>query len=278
MNQESIYKSIENKDWESITNFMYSKRNSLKEDPMIGYSIKIFYDVFLQEVEKSPLDNLDAKSILDTLYLLHMGKFFTANDKHFEKIISEIIKREINEDRKYEYATTHISYKVCYDYVEQYKLTHSSKIQHSQEASATISANPKTDEYDYRISLLKSKQECDFFEALRDVFPTFQIYPNVATSCLLNWSLLQEYLNTDEKEYFFKSIVDFVVFDQINGYLPKYFFELDSIYHDSDKQKRKDKLKDSIFQKAGVQIYRIRKQKSDIDWKMCIRDIIKSIP
>lgn len=277
MNQESIYKAIESKDWKLITDFMYTQKNDLKEDPMIGYSIKMFYEIFLQEVANVPFDDIEIKNILNTLYLLHKGKFFIADDKYFEGIVSEIIRRETNQDIQYQYATAHSSYKSCVEFIDLYKLTHSTKIQHSQEKSATISVSSKDKECDYRISLFKSKQESDFFDALRETFPTYQIYPNVATSCLLDWDLLRNDLTSEEQDYFFKSIVDFVVFDQMDQYFPKFFFEIDSVYHDFDRQKKNDRLKDAIFAKAGVQIYRLRKQKSDIDWKICIRDIINSI-
>ena len=71
-------------------------------------------------------------------------------------------------------------------------------------------------------------------------------------------------LTADEKEYFYKGIVDFVVFDQAKEYKPVHFYELDSAYHDTDERKKKDNLKDSIFSKAGVKIVRIRKEDKSV--------------
>ena len=55
------------------------------------------------------------------------------------------------------------------------------------------------------------------------------------------------------------AIVDCVVFDYQQLYLPKYFFELDSLYHDAPTQILKDKCKNNIFSAAGQKIHRIRK-------------------
>jgi very-short-patch-repair endonuclease len=65
-------------------------------------------------------------------------------------------------------------------------------------------------------------------------------------------------LTPKEREYFYKSIIDFVVFDQLGGYEPIYFIELDSVWHDLDKIEEKDKTKDRIFSLAGLKLIRIR--------------------
>ncbi|OJV35912.1 MAG: hypothetical protein BGO29_07400 [Bacteroidales bacterium 36-12] len=118
---------------------------------------------------------------------------------------------------------------------------------------------------DYTISLFKSKQEIEFFYALKRTFEMYQIYPNVSISCLLNWTLLKNELTENERRYFFTGIIDFVVFDQAEGFKPIHFFELDSIYHDNSESEKKDQMKDSILAKAGVKITRIRKQDKNVD-------------
>ncbi len=96
---------------------------------------------------------------------------------------------------------------------------------------------------------------------------------------MLSWQLLKDELTADEKDYYFKGIVDFVVFDQAGGFKPIHFFELDSVFHDTDgRKKRKDNLKDSIFSKAGVKIKRIRKQDKSVneqEFIKLIRELMK---
>ena len=60
--------------------------------------------------------------------------------------------------------------------------------------------------------------------------------------------------------------MDLVVFEPFNQYEPIYFFELDSVWHDEEDAKEKDKMKDNIFSAAGLKLFRIRdKQNQKID-------------
>jgi hypothetical protein len=78
--------------------------------------------------------------------------------------------------------------------------------------------------------------------------------------------VISEQLTQRERDYFYKSVIDFVVFDQYRGYEPIYFLELDSVWHDLDKVEEKDKLKDRIFSIAGAKLIRIRhKANKEID-------------
>ena len=95
--------------------------------------------------------------------------------------------------------------------------------------------------------------------AVRDVFPMFMAYPNVALSTLIDFDKIQSVLSSDERNYFFTAVVDCVVFDQHKEYTPIYFFELDSSTHDNESQRKRDKMKDNILAAAGQRLYRIRK-------------------
>lgn len=59
----------------------------------------------------------------------------------------------------------------------------------------------------------KSKLESEFYQALKNVFPTYFIYPNVALSNIFEFDKIQEHLGVNSKNYFFKAIIDFVVYD-----------------------------------------------------------------
>ena len=151
-------------------------------------------------------------------------------------------------------------------------------IKHSQSDRISVTQKKTVSNIDYTSNLFKSRQEIEFFYALKITFDSYQIYPNVSISCLLNWQLLKDELTSEEQDFYFKGIVDFVVFDQVVGYKPIRFFELDSIYHDSEESQVKDYLKDSIFSKAGVKIIRIRKQDKTVneqDFIKLIRELIK---
>lgn len=126
---------------------------------------------------------------------------------------------------------------------------------------------------DWLQPLFKSEQEKLFNQALKDVFPNFFIYPNVAVSNLFDFEEIKQHLTPDERDYFFKSIIDFVIYDPID-YTPKFFFEVDSIYHDTAEATIKDNKKNNFFDVAGLKLHRIRLQTDSLTNK---HDFIREI-
>jgi hypothetical protein len=112
----------------------------------------------------------------------------------------------------------------------------------------------------HSLSLFKSAQEAAFFHALRTVFQTYTPYPNVALSSLIDFEAIRPRLAPKERDYFFKGIVDCVLFDPHDDYRPVHFFELDSAHHDDPDQQEKDGYKDRIIAAAGHRLYRVRPQ------------------
>ncbi|PSB77840.1 DUF2726 domain-containing protein [Photobacterium damselae] len=110
---------------------------------------------------------------------------------------------------------------------------------------------------DWLVPLFKSEQERTFNQALKEVFPNFFIYPNVAVSNLFDFEVIKVHLTSSECSYFFKSIVDFVIYDPVD-HMPKFFFEVDSIYHDTAEATIRDKKKNKFFDVAGITLHRVR--------------------
>lgn len=116
----------------------------------------------------------------------------------------------------------------------------------------------KISRLDWLTPLFKSTQELEFYQALKGVYPNYFIYPNVALSNIFNFDDIRQVTNSKQQDYFFKAVIDFVVYDPSDFHVPKYFFEVDSHYHDSSKAKAKDKMKDDIFKSGNIPLYRIR--------------------
>jgi hypothetical protein len=133
---------------------------------------------------------------------------------------------------------------------------------------------------DWLSSLFKSQLEFQFYQALKDVLPTYFVYPNVVISNIFDFDMIQEYLTDNEKDFFFKGVVDFVVYDPADNHKPKYFFEVDSSYHDNPDAIRRDNLKDSIFDKANIPLHRMRAEQKSLttahDFKVKIIGIIRT--
>ncbi len=76
------------------------------------------------------------------------------------------------------------------------------------------------------------------------------------------------------------AIVDCVVFDYHQLYLPKFFFELDSSYHDNPAQKKRDEYKNNILSAAGQKLHRIRRTdggQGRVDFTRLIRELLGSV-
>lgn len=123
--------------------------------------------------------------------------------------------------------------------------------------SKTVPSRPKFARTDWLVPLFKSEQERTFNQALKEVFPNFFIYPNVAVSNLFDFEEIKVHLTSSERDYFFKAIVDFVIYDPVD-YTPKFFFEVDSIYHDTAEATIRDSKKNKFFDVAGIALHRVR--------------------
>jgi hypothetical protein len=213
------------------------------------------------------------------LWLLDSGKFYRVNEEERKKIVCQLVKRKPSKSiETYSFAKMYPGEPICEKVIIDYEKSIPKAVEHTQEAVISVTESREVSNVDYTISLFKSRQEVEFFYALKRTYDSYQIYPNVAISCLLSWQLIKESLTSSERDYYFKGIIDFVVFDQADGFKPIHFFELDSIYHDLEERKAKDVLKDSIFSKAGVKIIRIRKHDKTIseqDFIKLIRELMR---
>jgi hypothetical protein len=280
-NPEEIFKEIKEENWPSLISFLHKNKKDISSDPLCLLAAKTFVCEFLRQVDKYPNDNLDIVKHLEDLWSLDKGDFFKLTPEEIKSVVSQIVKRKRHTNNlveAYNYARHFPEETICKEVIESYEKSIPKNIEHSQSHRIIVSETKEVVNVDYRISLFKSGQEYEFFFALRKIFDTYHICPNVSISCLLNWESLKECLTQDERDYFFKGIVDVVVFDQAEEFKPIYVFELDSPFHDNKDRIQKDKIKNSIFAKAGVKIIRVRKQDKKVSEKefvTLIRELLK---
>ena len=88
-----------------------------------------------------------------------------------------------------------------------------------------------------------------------DKFKNLRTMPNVALSNVISFSSIKSKLTPQQQDYFLKTSIDNVVYE---GNIPKYFFELDSSFHDDKYVQLKDKDKDFFCEISGIKLIRIR--------------------
>lgn len=110
--------------------------------------------------------------------------------------------------------------------------------------------------------IFNSNGEYILYSALLELFPNYLVFPNLGLSAIFQFDrmkdLLEEKVITQKDfEYFLRAQIDFAIISTVT-YLPQIGIELDSDYHDSDKQKQRDDRKDRLFSLGGVPLMRVR--------------------
>lgn len=269
INQEEIYNLLKTENWKELIDIFYERKDLIKNDTLLTQSLETTLTVITQKAIEFE-DNPNFVDNLESILLLGAGKWITLKEKQKEAITLAIInaKKEDNISYCYQYAKSYPQNDMCKKLIAEFEKDLPKEFNHSQGNNLSVTENPEIEqEVDYRKSLFNSIQEVEFYLALKRVFDTYQIYPNIGLSSILDFESVKDKLTSEERSFFFKSSVDFVVLEPFRNYFPIYFFEIDSVWHDTEEQKRRDKMKDKIFSSCGQKLYRIRKIDNSIDEK-----------
>lgn len=284
MNREEIIRLLQQKDWVSLiekfkNNNVYER---IEKDEILP---KIIKDNFVTElITGNSFANESAyEYYLQQFHMLHNGSNFKfrLGEKDYEKLIQKIVSEhqqtnKLNE--AYKYAQEFPDNEICKKTIDEFNKQQSKIIRHSQSSKISLKQNNDIAKIDNTTSLFKSKQEYRFFKAVREVFPTYFVFPNIGINAVVNFDAIKEELTIEERRYFFMGLIDCVVIDQEKNYKPVNFVELDSFTHDNEKQQNNDKMKDKIIGLAGYKLYRIRSESQEItedEFKSLIREKIK---
>jgi len=261
LNPEQVYQLLAQKKWSELVDLLHTYYTVIPLDSSLEAAFNIFESELIRNFGEFRQDQKFEKN-LSNLHLLHSAKFYSFSEATINKLIVELAilyDKKGDIDQAYYYATKFPQDSFCLSIIEKYLQTLPKVVAHSQSQSIHVTENKNISTTNYTISLFRSPQEHDFFMAVRNTFPMYMVYPNVALSALINFDGIQPRLSSDERNYFFTAVVDCVVFDQHKEYIPIYFFELDSSTHDNESQRKRDKMKDKILATAGQRLYRIRK-------------------
>lgn len=263
IHQETIYQLLYEQQWAALLDVVHQHHEAIADDALLNRATETFLATFFDHLARAE-SSAFAES-LEKLFLLHTGRFYTLSEARFERVIEALVT--VHSDRP-EAALGYARYcpenAHCAAVLRQHAPWEPASVPHTQEAHLDLTTSPPLTDTDATTSLFKSQQEAAFFLAVREVYATYFVYPNVALSCLIDYERIKEHLTGDQRQYFFRGLVDCVVFDQHDGYRPLYFFELDSPLHDTDARQTKDRHKERILALAGQRLYRIRKRDAEI--------------
>lgn len=283
LNREDVFRKIQEKKWIELIELF--KQNNV-------YDLLISDNIVKDVISKNFVEELITGGTFknDSAYTYYLGQFFllhksakynfTLEENDFRRVVVKLASEYDEKGEKhlaYNYATEFPENEICENIIQKFKKTQSEIIYHSQSANITLTGSKEIGIEDFTISLFKSKQEYIFFKAVREVYQSYMVFPNVALSALIEWDKINQNLTKSEQVYFFKALVDCVVVDQENNYKPVKFIELDSVFHDTEKGKKNDLMKNNIIEKSGHTLYRVRAKNTvsdEKDFVKLIREVI----
>lgn len=256
--RESMYQMLANRDWEGLSNTLVEHAKALTNDPITQQAVGFFETEFFADCAGYPSKTRYQKFEHIAL-MIELGKhgFSRAFQDRF---VDEKLKvmQELSLPSLLSFALSNQHRPLAKQIVQESRTAKPEQIAQARRGDLSIKASQVHDAGPKIIKLFKSQQEENFFEAVRRAFPTYNPYPNVALSSVLDINAFKNDLTPKELSYFFRAVVDSVVFDARDSYTPKFFFELDSIHHDSTQAQENDSMKDAIFKAANVKLTRIR--------------------
>lgn len=275
--REKVYTAAQNEEWNKVIDYLRWSKEKVKQDALL----KNAFDNTISGFFASSWEEIDNRRLVEALRIIHefRDRYLSITDSQNEELIKFLVKHFQDRDLKLAnyYAQSLPDLSLSQKVIELYKESERKEILHRKSNKIKIDENVTTSDSQHTRSLFKSKQEKDFFYALRNIFQMHTVYPNVAVSSVIEFNSIKDSLTQEERSYFFTSVIDTVVIDHSNNYEPIYFFELDSHYHFEDEQKKKDAIKDKILRKAGCKLYRILKQGDEVtisDFEAAIKDVL----
>lgn len=106
--------------------------------------------------------------------------------------------------------------------------------------------------------IFNSNNEFIWYQEFTTFFPNYHVIPNMSLQTIFKYDTMKVLLNPEDFNYYLMASVDICVIST-QDFLPKFGFELDSIYHDDEKQIVRDERKNRIFITANLPLIRVRK-------------------
>jgi hypothetical protein len=105
--------------------------------------------------------------------------------------------------------------------------------------------------------VFNSQREFTIYQVLVQLCPNHLVFPNCSLQSVMTYERMKELVSDDDFGYYLRASVDIVVVSSTT-YLPMLAIEVDSVWHDTERQQINDEKKDRLFAVAGVPFMRLR--------------------
>lgn len=105
--------------------------------------------------------------------------------------------------------------------------------------------------------VFNSQREFTIYQVMVQLCPNHLVFPNFSLQSIMSYERMKELVSDDDFGYYLRASVDIVVVSSTT-YLPMLAIEVDSVWHDTERQQKNDDKKDRLFSSAGVPFMRLR--------------------
>ncbi|RKE25256.1 uncharacterized protein DUF2726 [Paraburkholderia sp. BL23I1N1] len=105
--------------------------------------------------------------------------------------------------------------------------------------------------------VFNSQREFSIYQVVVQLCPNHLVFPNCSLQSIMSYDRMKELVESEDFGYYLRASVDIVVVSSTT-YLPLLAIEVDSPWHDTEKQQERDDRKDGLFAVAGIPFLRLR--------------------
>lgn len=105
--------------------------------------------------------------------------------------------------------------------------------------------------------VFNSQREFLIYQVMVQLCPNHLVFPNSSLQSIMSYDRIKELVSDDDFGYYLRASVDLVLISSTT-YLPWLAIEVDSVWHDTERQQKNDGKKDRLFAAAGVPFMRLQ--------------------
>lgn len=105
--------------------------------------------------------------------------------------------------------------------------------------------------------VFNSQREFTIYQVMVQLCPNHLVFPNSSLQSIMSYEKMKELVDDDDFGYYLRASVDIMVVSS-STYLPMLAIEVDSVWHDTERQQKNDSKKDRLFAAAGIPFMRLR--------------------
>ena len=255
---EDCLKYLQSRNWTELTKILSNNKNA--RDLAGSPTFSVFEQVFIGELKRCENEtNEDLIVVASRIFQIHRhdNSAFTLSENALKSIARYLFDK--NPDKIY--AEILVDDQDAKQFLEDLRVSIQKQIETAR-LSATLEVKVgERGQLQFDKDIFNgSPQEKELYLAAKNKLSDRILLPNTALSTIID-SKVCSFLDNTTANFFYKSTLDLCIVNPIT-YKPELFIELDSSWHDVPKSSENDKMKDEIFQRAGLKLHRIRKKKN----------------